>query len=145
MSLTYGYDLKDEDDMIAAPMQAIEILSRVVLPGAVLVNYIPFCTFLPVTQCVHVHSKICSVRYIPSWVPWFSYEPLAQIGKKLSKRIMNEPIDFVKNAMVCSDYVFEFMMIHVHRHDYSITVMRCRLWQTAIFMKLRIWLLQNVR
>ncbi|KAH9976333.1 CyP450 monooxygenase [Lactifluus volemus] len=81
MSLTYGYDLKDEDDMIAAPMQAIEILSRVVLPGAVLVNYIPF------------------LRYIPSWVPWFSYEPLAQIGKKLSKRIMNEPIDFVKNAM----------------------------------------------
>ena len=44
-----------------------------------------------------------SVRYIPSWVPYFSYEPLARIGNKLSERIKNEPIDFVKNALVCGD------------------------------------------
>lgn len=112
MSLTYGYDLKDEDDMIAAPSQAIEILSRVVLPGGALVNYLPFCTSC--CQSVHVYSQISSVRYIPSWVPWFSYEPLAQVGRKLGERIKNEPIDFVKNAMVCSDYIYELMMIHVH-------------------------------
>jgi hypothetical protein len=45
MSLTYGYDLKNNDDMIAAPIQATEIVSQVILPGAVLVNYIPFCMF----------------------------------------------------------------------------------------------------
>ena len=44
MSLTYGYDLKDNDDrMIAAPVQATEMLSRLILPGAVLVNHLPFC------------------------------------------------------------------------------------------------------
>jgi hypothetical protein len=43
MSLTYGYDLKEGDDMIAAPVQATEILSRLILPGAALVNNLPFC------------------------------------------------------------------------------------------------------
>ena len=44
MSLTYGYDLKGNDDrMIAAAVQASELLSHLVLPGAVLVNHLPFC------------------------------------------------------------------------------------------------------
>jgi hypothetical protein len=43
MSLTYGYDLKEGDDMIAAPVQATKILSECVLPGAALVNHLPFC------------------------------------------------------------------------------------------------------
>lgn len=44
MSLTYGYDLKGNDDnMIAAPVQATEMLSQLILPGAVLVNHLPFC------------------------------------------------------------------------------------------------------
>ncbi|KAI0253728.1 cytochrome P450 [Lactifluus subvellereus] len=81
MSLTYGYDLKDNDDIIAAPIQAVEIMSRLLLPGAAWVNHLPF------------------LRHIPSWVPWFSYEPLARIGRKLAQRMKNEPIDFVKNAM----------------------------------------------
>ena len=44
MSLTYGYDLKGNDDrMIAAPVQSTELLSKLILPGAVLVNHLPFC------------------------------------------------------------------------------------------------------
>ena len=46
MSLTYGYDLNDGDELMAAPIQATEMMSRVVLPGAVLVNHLPFCTVL---------------------------------------------------------------------------------------------------
>ena len=46
MSLTYGYDLNNGDDFMTAPIHAGEIVSRVVLPGAVLVNHIPFCAFL---------------------------------------------------------------------------------------------------
>ncbi|KAI0253723.1 cytochrome P450 [Lactifluus subvellereus] len=81
MSLTYGYDLKDNDDIITAPVQATEIMSQLILPGAALVNHLPF------------------LRHIPSWTPWFSYEPLARIGRNLAQRMKNEPIDFVKNAM----------------------------------------------
>jgi hypothetical protein len=106
MSLAYGYDVKENDNMISAPVQAVETISRFTLPGAAMVNYLPFCTFFHVTRSIHVMvcSQISSVRYIPSWVPYFSYEPLAQLGRKLSQRLKNEPIDFVKNAMVCGDY-----------------------------------------
>jgi hypothetical protein len=43
MSLTYGYDLKEYDDMIAAPVQASKIMSQLLLPGAALVNHFPIC------------------------------------------------------------------------------------------------------
>jgi len=81
MSLTYGYDLKEGDPMIAAPTQAAEILVQLLLPGAAMVNHLPF------------------LKYIPSWVPWFSYKPLARTIRRLGEKTMNDPIKFVKNAM----------------------------------------------
>ncbi|KAI0264172.1 cytochrome P450 [Gloeopeniophorella convolvens] len=82
MALTYGYDLKAPDDeMILAPIEINNTLSKLVLPGAVLVNTLPF------------------LRHIPSWVPWFSYEPLARKGRDMSQRTLNKPVYFVKNAM----------------------------------------------
>jgi len=44
MSLTYGYDLKDGDKILEAPNQISEFLSPLLLPGATLVNHLPFCT-----------------------------------------------------------------------------------------------------
>jgi hypothetical protein len=43
MSLTYGYDLKDGDKILEAPVQVTKIMSPLVLPGAALVNNVPFC------------------------------------------------------------------------------------------------------
>jgi hypothetical protein len=40
------------------------------------------------------------VKYIPSWVPWFSYKPLIKTVRRLSEKTRNDPINFVKNAMV---------------------------------------------
>jgi hypothetical protein len=106
MSLTYGYDLKDGDKILEAPTGAAEKLSplRLLLPGGALVNHLPFCAIsnfiLPII--VVSHSYVL-VRHIPSWVPFLSYEPFARTVRKLSERIRNEPIDFVKNALVCGD------------------------------------------
>ena len=50
MSLTYGYDLKDGDKILEAPVQAGEIMSPLLLPGGALVNLLPVCAvsyFLP--------------------------------------------------------------------------------------------------
>jgi hypothetical protein len=44
MSLTYGYDLNDGDELMAAPIEATETMSWLLIPGAVLVNHLPFCT-----------------------------------------------------------------------------------------------------
>lgn len=45
MSLTYGYELKTNDDeLIEAPVELNKILGQLVLPGAVLISHIPFST-----------------------------------------------------------------------------------------------------
>jgi hypothetical protein len=104
MSLTYGYDLKEGDKILEAPVQATEIHAPLILPGAALINHVPFCAvsnFIPAMPAVPYGNF--SVRYIPSWVPYFSYEPVARIGRKLSERMRNEPINLVKDALVCVD------------------------------------------
>ncbi|KAH9016880.1 cytochrome P450 [Lactarius hengduanensis] len=81
MRLTYGYDLKENDDMLVPPKRTIKIITQFVLPGAALVNHLPF------------------LRHLPSWVPWFKYEPLASECRELARRMKNEPMDFVRNSM----------------------------------------------
>ncbi|KAN0109877.1 cytochrome P450 [Russula decolorans] len=81
MSITFGYDLKKGDRMVEAPHQVIQLMGPFTVPGVALVNYLPF------------------LRGIPSWVPYFSYKPLAQIVRELGARMKSEPIDFVKNAL----------------------------------------------
>ncbi len=110
MSLIYGYDLKDGDKILEAPVQTSTTLSPLLLPGGAMVNHLPFCAPSLFILTMLVPHSLFSVRYIPSWVPYFSYEPLVRIGRKLSERVKNEPIDYVKNALVCGDHVFS---IHV--------------------------------
>ncbi|KAH9163803.1 cytochrome P450 [Lactarius sanguifluus] len=81
MHLTYGYDLKENDDISVPPKRVVEIMTQFTLPGAALVNHLPF------------------LRRLPSWVPWFKYEPLAGECRELARRMRNEPIDFVRNSM----------------------------------------------
>ncbi|KAI9441785.1 cytochrome P450 [Lactarius indigo] len=81
MHLAYGYDLKENDDILVPAMRTSEIMSRLSLPGAALVNNFPF------------------LQRLPSWVPFFKYEPLASECRELGLRMKNEPMDFVKNSM----------------------------------------------
>ncbi|KAH8994455.1 cytochrome P450 [Lactarius akahatsu] len=81
MRLTYGYDLKDNDDMLVPPRGVVNITKQFMLPGAALVNDLPF------------------LRHLPSWVPWFKYEPLVSQCRELAWRTKNEPFDFVRNSM----------------------------------------------
>jgi hypothetical protein len=105
MSLTYGYDLKEGDKILEASVQVAEIHAPLVRPGATLVNHLPFCAVSNlIHDMVEVPHNYFSVRHIPPWVPYLSYEPLARIVRELSEKIRNEPIDFVKNALVCGDH-----------------------------------------
>ncbi|KAH9016885.1 cytochrome P450 [Lactarius hengduanensis] len=81
MRLTYGYDLKENDDILAPPKRIGDILKQFVLPATPLVNHLPF------------------LRRLPSWVPWFKYEPLASECRELARRMKKEPIDFVRYSM----------------------------------------------
>ncbi|KAI0278781.1 cytochrome P450 [Russula aff. rugulosa BPL654] len=82
MSLTFGYDLKDGDKILEASNQFASMQRQFFVPArGALVNLLPI------------------LRHIPSWVPYFIYKPLVRIGRKMSERIRNEPIEFVKNAL----------------------------------------------
>ncbi|KAH9952755.1 cytochrome P450 [Russula dissimulans] len=82
MSLTYGYDLKTyDDDLIVAPVELNKVLAESVLPGAVLMNHIPF------------------IKHIHSWIPFLSQEAVAQKCRRLSETMKTGPIDFVWTSM----------------------------------------------
>ena len=52
MLLAYGYDLKDGDEILEAPLQVTKIMSKLVLPGATLVNHLPFCALSNFTSAM---------------------------------------------------------------------------------------------
>ena len=52
MSLTYGYDLKDGDKILEAPVQTAELFSPLLLPGATLVNHLPFCAITRIIPAI---------------------------------------------------------------------------------------------
>lgn len=54
MSLTYGYELKENDDILEPVHKTGEIMSQVVMPGAALVNHLPFRTNLT----FHYESRV---------------------------------------------------------------------------------------
>jgi cytochrome P450 len=61
MSLTYGYNLKTGDKILEAPLQVTKIMSKLVLPGAALVNHLPFCAlsnFIPaMLEMPHIYFE----------------------------------------------------------------------------------------
>ena len=64
MSVTYGYDLKDGDKILRPQEWAAEILSPLLLPGAALVNHLPFCAvsnFVPAILVVS-HSRFSTAN-----------------------------------------------------------------------------------
>jgi hypothetical protein len=64
MSVTYGYDLKDGDKILGPPEWGAEVLSPLLLPGAALVNHLPFCTvsdFVPAILVVS-HNRFSAAH-----------------------------------------------------------------------------------
>jgi hypothetical protein len=66
MSLTYGYDPKEGDDMMAAPIRATEMITRLLLPGAALVNEFPsravmYCIILISSKLTVISSEVYSL------------------------------------------------------------------------------------
>ena len=99
--MTYGYEVHRRDDrMLNASKRMSEFAEEKILPGALFVNYLPFRTrSRPLHDNIDLHT---SVRYIPEWVPWLSYKPLARIGNNMGNEVLYPPIQFVKESIVSS-------------------------------------------
>ena len=60
MYLTYGYELKENDDIVVPARRTLEIMSQFTLPGAALVNHLPFRTVSFIPYCLQSHNYIQS-------------------------------------------------------------------------------------
>jgi hypothetical protein len=58
MSLTFGYDMKEGDKILEAPIRLSKLLAPLVQPGAAIINHFPFCAVynLVPTMLVVSHS-----------------------------------------------------------------------------------------
>src|SRR6266478_3798086 len=60
-------------------------------------------TFLFVSVLFRNGKFRCSfmpVRYVPEWLPWLSYKPLARYGYNLGQEGVYVPMQFVKESIV---------------------------------------------
>jgi hypothetical protein len=82
LGITYGYEVKGRHDRKLDVSKRLNEFGVVTfLPGALLVNELPF------------------LRHIPAWVPYISYKPLAQIGHKLGQEMLDGSLPFVKESI----------------------------------------------
>ena len=48
----------------------------------------------------NVRQSFIPVRYIPEWLPWLSYKPLARYGYNIGQEVLHGPMQLVKESMV---------------------------------------------
>ena len=103
LDMTYGYEVKGRHDKkLDISKRVNEFVIVTFLPGALLVNELPFCMYSPTfAQYIKLIFTI-PVRHIPAWVPYLSYQPLAQSGRNLGQELLDGSLPFVKESIVRS-------------------------------------------
>ncbi|KAH9990432.1 cytochrome P450 [Russula vinacea] len=83
LSTAYGYEVRDLNDRkVEASVKFLQLVGEIGAPGSLLVNELPF------------------LRYIPEWLPWLSYKPLARYGYDLGQEVLHAPMEFVRETML---------------------------------------------
>ncbi|KAI9444584.1 cytochrome P450 [Lactarius indigo] len=106
MRLSYGYELKEKDDLLYPPKRVGDIMKPFFLPGTALVNHFPI------------------LKRLPSWVPLFKYEPLASECRELVTRMKDEPMNYVRQSMrdgtgipsIASEYIQNVDLLSGEEH-----------------------------
>jgi hypothetical protein len=47
-----------------------------------------------------VQRSFILVKYIPEWLSWFSYKPLARLGYNIGQEVLHGPMEVVREAIV---------------------------------------------
>ncbi|KAI0278749.1 cytochrome P450 [Russula aff. rugulosa BPL654] len=82
LAMGYGYEVTGINDRkVTAAKNMAQLSSETALPGAILVNDLPF------------------LRYIPEWLPWLSYKPLARYGYNIGQEALHGPMEFVRESI----------------------------------------------
>ncbi|KAI0064830.1 cytochrome P450 [Artomyces pyxidatus] len=82
MSLVYGYDLKDRNDRYFRDALDANLMGqKMILPGTVVVNTLPF------------------LRHLPEWLPGTGFNALAREFERIGHDMVYLPFEFVKNCI----------------------------------------------
>jgi hypothetical protein len=112
--VTYGHHKYERDDrLLADSKRRNKFASGKIHPGSLLINHVPLCMCFLLFAFGHRQADgpgiYISVRYIPDWLPWFSYKPIIRIGTDLGNQVLYPPVRKVKESMV-SQYLFEYII-----------------------------------
>ncbi|KAF8492571.1 cytochrome P450, partial [Russula emetica] len=83
LAMGYGYEVKELNDRtVKAAKKMVQLMGETGLPGALLVNVLPF------------------LRHIPEWLPWLSYKPLARYGYDIGQVVLQVPMEFARESIL---------------------------------------------
>ena len=76
MSLTYGYEIAESHDKFVGQVEGIvQRASAAILPGATLINVLPFCALRLARRFLSIYSQNNNaVKYLPAWLPGMSFK-----------------------------------------------------------------------
>ncbi|KAI0061756.1 hypothetical protein BV25DRAFT_1948580 [Artomyces pyxidatus] len=83
MSLAYGYDIKEYNDVfLGAAKELGQLFNTALFPGALLGSSLPIFWSLP------------------EWLPGMGFKRLARKGRELGEQVIRRPLAFMKETIV---------------------------------------------
>jgi hypothetical protein len=83
MSITYGISIKPSNDpFITAAEEGIHLAASACIPGAFLVDLIPW------------------LRWVPEWMPGAGFKRKAKEWRRYAEAMLNDPFEITKRDMV---------------------------------------------
>ncbi|KAF4473096.1 O-methylsterigmatocystin oxidoreductase [Fusarium albosuccineum] len=101
LKIAYGYTAESfkDDILISMAGDAMDKFARAGVPGAFMVDMVPFCKLL--LQSFHTEADafvlIPTVRYLPDWVPGTGFKEIARQWSAELSDVTEKPYAFVKH------------------------------------------------
>ena len=104
MEMTYGVDIKSEDDrFLRVALEALEFVNKAGVPGAFLVDVIPIRASHKASKPAIWHdSRLILVKHVPEWFPGAGFKTFARASRETNCVMVNEPLKHVKEMMKVS-------------------------------------------
>jgi hypothetical protein len=100
LKIAYGYTIetRKRDPLVDLADKALEQFSRAAVPGAWLVDIIPYCRYL-VNFSLNSQLLTELVRYLPGWLPGAGFKRTASYWRKTLMDLVEKPYAFVRQQM----------------------------------------------
>jgi hypothetical protein len=104
-----------DDPYVVDAEKAMHIFNVTTVPGAFLVDVLPFCescSLVILARVCLINSK-CIVRYVPSWFPGAAFQKQAKLWREDMDRARSRPVDSVMKDVVSTKPPFVILPPHM--------------------------------